>query len=196
MNHKAPVGTHVWRRAERWGCNMILAMFGFDCLIWCVGLETNEQQAHMPRMWCWWFVGNTVMMIRFSMPGCELEPACFSVQAARGTFVNRLIYHHLPLCTGVLSNREAIIDVKSCLHNCTCWTNTRPAKLLQPHRAFCSHLRALEMIHLDPLLQLEVKNFAQGHLSDSYWKEKIAFKLPASCPFSLGLSLATGYSFS
>lgn len=120
----------------------------------------------------------------------------FSVQAARGTFVNQLIYHHLPLCTGVLSNREAIIDVKSCLHNCTCWTKTRPAKLLQPHRAFCSHLRALEMIHLDPLLQLEVKNFAQGHLSDSYWKEKIAFKLPASCPFSLGLSLATGYSFS
>lgn len=31
-------------------CNVILAILLFDCLISFVGLETNEQQTHMPRI--------------------------------------------------------------------------------------------------------------------------------------------------
>lgn len=114
-----------------------------------------------------------------------------NVQASRGALLKQQIHHDLPLCTEVPSSWETWAIYVS-VHAGQICVQQNPG----PLRAFSSsrfHLRALEINHPNPLLPAaelpEVKNFAQGHLVVCHWREKRAFKLPASC----SLSLPVGY---
>lgn len=120
MNHEAPVGSHVWRKATEANglyCNVILAMLLFDCLIRFVGqgwwlLET---------LW-WWSV-----LACWGVSWSLRDFMWCNMPTWRGTFVNQLICFHFPLYTGAVSNWETIIDVSSYSHYRTCWSNMCPA---------------------------------------------------------------------
>lgn len=202
VNREAPVGSDVWRKAERRGEWLVL-WYDFsnasclsassDLLALKLTSSRHTRQGY-DADGCWKHCDDDQCWPAGLWAGARMffyDAMCRHQEALFWNSKFIMIYLY------VLERRQAETwAIYISVHTGQMCVQQNPG----PLRAFSSsrfHLRALEINHPNPLLPAaelpEVKNFAQGHLVVCHWREKRAFKLPASCSLSpRGLSFATG----